>query len=388
MKLLIKTFLCCITILISCKNKGELTNLRKITKGLKKEYAPDKRVAIFNIIVTKQKDFITVSGETNLPEAYKKLTDSLASLKLPFQYKTRVLPDTAIGENSYAIARNSVINLRTAPKHTAELSTQALLGTSLKILDKKEDFYRVQTSDNYISWVDKGGIVRMNKTNFDNWKVSKKIIYTKNFGYVYRNESFTTIVSDITLGATLKLIEEKDQYYTIEFPDKRRGIVKKQEAQLYEIWLQNVHPSPANITHVAKQMLGFPYLWGGTSAKGLDCSGFTKMVYLMNGFVIPRDASQQINSGKVVDKSLDFSELQSGDLLFFGKKATIDKKQKVVHVGIWLGNDKLEFIHSSGNVHISSVDRLQNNYDSINKNRYLGSRRYLNNTDKNIIKLD
>ena len=389
MRFLIKTFLCCITLLVSCKDKALLAPyFKQITSDIKKEYAPDKRVAIFNILITKKKKIVILSGETNLPEAYKKLTDSLTTLKFSFLDKIRILPDSAIGENAYAIARNSVINIRSTPKHAAELGTQGLLGMPLKVLDKKGDFYRVQTTDNYISWVDKGGIVRMNKTDFDNYNTSKKIIFTKNFGYVYRDESFTATVSDITLGATLKLIEEKEKCYNVQFPDKRMGVVKKQEAQLYEIWLQNLHPSPANITHVAKQMLGFPYLWGGTSAKGLDCSGFTKMVYLMNGFVIPRDASQQINAGKVVNKSLDFSELQSGDLLFFGKKATIDKKQKVVHVGIWLGNDKMEFIHSSGNVHISSMDRLQNNYDSINKNRYLGSRRYLNNKDKNIIKLD
>lgn len=107
----------------------------------------------------------------------------------------------------------------------------------------------------------------------------------------------------------------------------------------------------------------------------------------MNGFIIPRDASQQIHAGKIIDKNLDFSDLQKGDLLFFGKKATAGKKQRVTHVGIWLGNDKMEFIHSSGNVHISSMDSLQNNYDSFNKNRYLGSRRYLNTSDKAIKKL-
>jgi cell wall-associated NlpC family hydrolase len=107
----------------------------------------------------------------------------------------------------------------------------------------------------------------------------------------------------------------------------------------------------------------------------------------MNGVIIPRDASQQINAGKIVDVNLDFKELQKGDLLFFGTKATEEKKQKVVHVGLWLGNDKMEFIHASGNVHISSMDEAQPNYDEMNKNRYLGSKRYLGIQDKNIIEL-
>jgi cell wall-associated NlpC family hydrolase len=119
----------------------------------------------------------------------------------------------------------------------------------------------------------------------------------------------------------------------------------------------------------------------------MDCSGFTKMVYLMNGFVIPRDASQQINAGKIVDNKLDFADLQKGDLLFFGTTATEEKKQRVVHVAIWLGNEKMEFIHASGNVHVSSMDENQPNFDEMNKNRYLGSRRYLGIKDKNIIDL-
>ena len=156
---------------------------------------------------------------------------------------------------------------------------------------------------------------------------------------------------------------------------------------MFSSWLSNLEITQENIEKVAKTFEGFPYLWGGTSSKGMDCSGFTKMVYFTNGFIIPRDASQQINAGKSVDENLDFSDLQKGDLLFFGTKATSEKKQRVVHVGIWLGNDKMEFIHSSGNIHLSSMDEKKPNYDAFNKNRYLGSKRYLGVEDEMIIDL-
>jgi len=134
-------------------------------------------------------------------------------------------------------------------------------------------------------------------------------------------------------------------------------------------------------------MLGVPYLWGGTSTKGNDCSGFTKIVYLMNGYIIPRDASQQVNAGKIVDENLKFEGLEKGDLMFFGTPATDNKKMRVTHVGIWLGNNKGEFIHSSSNVHLSSINENEKNYDGFNKNRYLGSRRYLRIKDSKIIDL-
>jgi cell wall-associated NlpC family hydrolase len=107
----------------------------------------------------------------------------------------------------------------------------------------------------------------------------------------------------------------------------------------------------------------------------------------MNGFVIPRDASQQVNAGKILDKNLKFEGLKKGDLMFFGTPAKDGKKQRTTHVGIWLGNDKMEFIHASGNVHLSSMDSNQPNYDDFNKNRYLGSKRYLGIKDDQIIDL-
>ena len=389
MKLLKYSLSLFILINFSCHNSSIIeTGLEGINESIKEEFAPDKRVAIYDIKIDSYDDKIMLSGETNLKAAYQKLLDSLKSVDIDFINSVRVLPDTVVGNKMYAIARNSVINIRSNPKHSAELGTQGLLGMPLKVLDKKGDFYRVQTPDRYISWVDKGGITRMEKDEFDKWNNRKKIIYTKNSGYVYadKNEK-SKIVSDITLGGILKYKSLNDSFFEVEYPDKRIGFIKREDALMYDSWLNNLATNQNNIEKTAKSMQGFPYLWGGTSSKGMDCSGFTKMVYFINGFIIPRDASQQINAGKTVDKNLDFSDLQKGDLLFFGTKATETKKQRVVHVGIWLGNDKMEFIHASGNVHISSIDENQPNYDEFNKNRYLGSKRYLGVDDKMIIDL-
>ncbi|PQJ78655.1 C40 family peptidase [Polaribacter porphyrae] len=378
-----------IFISFSCNNNSLLVSgIEGVSESIQSQYAPDKRVAIYDIEIDNNDGKIIASGETNLKPAYQKLLDSLKSLDITFINKIRVLPDSAVGDLKYAIARNSVINIRSKPKHSAELGTQGLLGMPLKVLDKKGDFYRIQTPDKYISWVDKGGITKINKADFDNWNNRKKIIFTKNFGYVYADKTKDSkIISDITLGGILKFKGLSKDFFEVEYPDKRKGFVKREESLMYDSWLNKLNTSQENIEQVAKKMDGFPYLWGGTSSKGMDCSGFTKMVYLMNGYIIPRDASQQINAGKTVDKDLNFSDLQKGDLVFFGKKATAEKKQRVTHVGIWLGNDKMEFIHASGNVHLSSMDATQPHYDEMNKNRYLGSRRYLGVKDEMIVDL-
>lgn len=374
---------------ISCKNDTTIIHeLQNIHSTIKTAYAPDKRVELFDIRFELAENELILEGETTSKKAFSVLLDSLNNKTLKYRNNVRILPDSAVGNLKFAIARNSVINIRSKPKHSAELGTQGLLGMPLKVLDKKGDFYRVQTPDNYISWVDKGGITKMTKEIFDQWNSRKKIIFTKNFGYVYadKNEN-SSIISDITLGGILNYKSLDSKFYEVEYPDKRIGFIKKEEAIIYESWIQNLNPSKENIETIAKKMNGFPYLWGGTSSKGMDCSGFTKMAYFMNGFIIPRDASQQINAGKTVDKELNFEGLEKGDLIFFGSKATAEKKQRVTHVGIWLGNNKMEFIHASGNVHLGSMDIKQSNYDEFNKNRYLGGKRYLGVKDKMIIDL-
>ena len=390
-KIIIKLFaiLYWMFLLVSCERPNDkMAEFSKINDRIKNEYAPDKRVAIYDISLIPIQDHILLKGESDQAKAVEELKQELTDSGIQFTDSIDLLPNKSVGEFKYAVINNSVANIRSKPKHSAELATQALLGTGLKVLKIAGSFYLVQVPDGYISWVDHGGVTLMNERDYANWIEADKVIYTKTVGNVYQEENdHTAILSDIVLGAQLKLINKGIDFFTVEFPDKRIGYIKNNEARLYNEWIQNVQPSGDLIEKYARDFLGSPYLWGGTSIKGMDCSGFTKTVYLMNGFIIPRDASQQIHAGKNIDKNLKFEGLEKGDLMFFGKTATDSTKQRVTHVGIWLGNDKGEFIHSASQVRLSSIDVESEYYDENNTKRYLGSRRYLGFKDPKITNL-
>ncbi|WKK64840.1 C40 family peptidase [Lutimonas zeaxanthinifaciens] len=377
-------------VVFSCGETGnhDIIALNNFNDSLKTVYAPDKRVARFHIEIKEKEGDILLQGESDQPVAVDILIDRAEKLGFNIINKINVLPDSTVGQFQYAVVNNSVANIRSNPKHSGELATQALLGTDLKVLKIDGDFYQVQTPDGYISWVDHGGVKLLTREQFEAWKSTDKIIFTKTYGSVYKNQlSEFEKVGDIVLGSQLAVLEESERSFKVQYPDKRTGYVKKSECLQFNTWIKDVQPSGNLLELYARELMGVPYLWGGTSSKGVDCSGFTKTVYLMNGYIIPRDASQQIMAGNNVDPELDMSNLQKGDLMFFGKKATDSTKQRVTHVGIWLGNGKGEFIHASGKVKIGSIDSEAENYDAFNTNRYLGSRRYLGEEDPLIIDL-
>lgn len=118
--------------------------------------------------------------------------------------------------------------------------------------------------------------------------------------------------------------------------------------------------SEENVCLIALTFLGLPYLWGGSSTKAVDCSGFVRAVYFMNGIILRRDASLQALHGQTIDIQSGFSNLRKGDLLFFGSKDKL--KSYITHVAIYIGDS--EYINSSGRVMIDSFDSSCTNFNS------------------------
>ncbi|MEX0608753.1 MAG: C40 family peptidase [Balneolaceae bacterium] len=363
--------------MFSCNQNEKTAN--EAIEEIRAEYAPDKRVALWDV----KMEGGELTGETNLPLALQELEESLSAKEIRFENSVVLLPEADLDGKEFAIVTISVANIRSQPRHSAELSTQAIMGTPLNVLKKQGSWYLVQTPDRYLSWVDSGGIQLMNKAEFDEWNEAEKIIYTGLVGYIYETANSNEKISDLAAGNILRKISENSNSVEVALPDGRTGFVKKQDIHSLKDWVTNINPVPEKLIETAKSMMGVPYLWGGTSVKGMDCSGFTKTVYFLNGRVIPRDASQQIHEGEFVDSEKNWDNLEVGDLLFFGRPATEDQPERVIHVGMWIGND--QFIHASGRIRVSSFDEESPLFDQYNLNRYLRTKRILKEPSENVL---
>lgn len=318
-------------------------------QSIQKQFVPDKRVAILDVgLKDTLQSVVVLSGETNLADAKQHLLQFLTENKISFVDSMRLLPDSSLGEKTWALVTLSVSNLRAKPDDTSELVSQLTMGTPLKVLDINNKWYRVQTPEYYIGWMELPGLQLFTETEMNRWKKSNRYLFNHLSGYAVDSPNKKgAVVSDLVLDDLFEVESTVKGYLKIIFPDGRTGYVRKTDCISFEDWI-NSEPNIASVIEAAKQMMGFPYLWGGTSSKAVDCSGFTKLAFYSQGIILARDASQQARYGEPVDIS-NRTNLEAGDLLFFGRSAL-----RITHVGIYLGNGN--FIHASGKVHISSID--------------------------------
>ncbi len=378
---------CIVLVLNSCDKKEKIEaeepnpEVTALIDEVKNEYVPDKRVALFEVETYNKDGKVVLRGDSNLPEAVSDLKSKLAAQNIAYIDSLQLVPDGDLKNTPHAVVKISVANIRSNPAHSAELATQATMGTPLNVLKHEGDWYLVQTPDKYLAWVDKGGIQLMTEAEIQTWLSAPKLIYTDTFGASFSEASDKSqVVSDLVAGDVLEKVNEKGSFYEVKYPSGATAYIKKEKAKIYSEWVKSLNPSEENLVVTSKSLMGLPYLWGGTSSKGVDCSGFTKTIFFLNGIVIPRDASQQVHTGKLIDTTKNFEKLFPGDLLFFGRKATDSTSEKVVHVGMWIGDN--QFIHSLGNVHVSSTDTTSADFDEYNYNRYLRTKRILPDSEK------
>ena len=231
----------------------------------------------------------------------------------------------------YAVVSVAAAPVRRKPDHRKEMVNQLLFGETVKVVKEKGEL-----------WVK----IRSLHDDYEGW-MTNTLLEPVDEAFANTRSTFATTdmlnVADIgdkkiniAVGSSLPFFAGgKGKLGKLEY--NFSGHYFKRDEQV---------PTPELIKQLTTVWLNAPYLWGGRSPLGVDCSGFVQVIYKLMGIDLPRDAWQQAQEGRPVKK---FSESQPGDLAFF------DNKEDIVHVGILLGDEQI--IHASGKVRIDAINR-------------------------------
>lgn len=236
---------------------------------------------------------------------------------------------------------SSVADIRRAPDHASELLTQMIMGESAELLKTEGEWHLVRLPDGYIGWLRSWYVresVRDEICSFMDraaWRIEANVAYVRS-----SPGEGELPVSDIVAGSRVVAGPSESGYRSVQLPGGRSGYMRESELGGAD---GDSPPSRDGIVSRAKRYIGIPYLWGGTSPKGFDCSGLVKRVFCMEGIELPRDTDRQALAGE----ETPVGEVLPGDLLFFGEG------DPVSHVAIALGGGR--FIHSYGEVRVNSL---------------------------------
>ena len=241
----------------------------------------------------------------------------------------------------------AVAPIYSKPSFSSEMVTQALFWDIVSILDQKEKWKKIKLSDNYKGWV-------------YSFYIDDILDFSNN--YIFLNQRYTPLLSNnnldsrtltyLSFGTRVPIVDQDPHFYKIKLKDGSAGFIPFQNTPKYD----NIRNE---INRLASILLGVPYLWGGKSSFGFDCSGFIQMLLKTVNVIFPRDTKDQIRMNKLV--RIDIGDAQNGDLIFFKKNNMVN------HVALLTKDNQI--LHSSGEVKMESINQLDKNNSFSNLNK-------------------
>jgi gamma-D-glutamyl-L-lysine dipeptidyl-peptidase len=316
---------------------GAAEAVRALVERVRAELAPDPRTAVFEVEVeVGAEGTLTFSGATSELDALRELRRRAGALGgwRAVVDRVQLLPEAAPDELVHAVVSVAVAPLLAGPGIRETQVSQAVLGSRLVVLRREGRWLQCRGADGYIGWIHAGYLALGDETSARAWELGADGEPWLSLGAEVVDDAGELIAR---LPWCARVVREPTG--AVRLPDRRGGLPRGELVPLGARALGFPLEGEA-LAESARRWLGVPYLWGGVTMGGVDCSGFVQALYRMHGHVLPRDSDQQSRVGVEVDPGEDFAALRAGDLLFF-----TEEPGRCTHVAMSTGGSAI--VHAS-----------------------------------------
>lgn len=342
--------------ILDVEQKLEPYQMKEILKAYQEIAICDKRMFHFQVSARTNGKSVELSGEVSLRELKTGLIALLKSGGIESVVdRIQILPSEELQGQVLALVQQPSVAMFRDPTPKSEQVSQLLIGDAVEILKKHQSYCLIQGPDGYLGWTQQSGLCPCDPQFFNKWLSLPRAAFL---------ESVKTKEIDIPLGAELPLLERG----RVLLPGGQEHQVQEKTYRPLR-WLKQ--PQRQTVVAMAKRFKGVPYLWGGKSTDGIDCSGLVQAAYRAAGIYLSRDANQQFLAGRIVATRNYRGEIAPGDLLFFTSAVG-----NISHIAISLGEGK--FIHSGEKgVAINSLNPEDSEYDANRARSFVYAKRLI-----------